>query len=87
MSNNIQDPNSSKIFDGVPPQRPNNPMSKLKKVRDSVMGLLYILVAAALIWAEKNGYTTFGLNFTYALGAVFVIYGLFRLYRALIQKS
>lgn len=85
MANHNQDQEKSKIFDAPPPQRAN-PMSNLKKVRDSVMGLLYILVATALIWAEKNGYTTFGLKFTYALGAVFVIYGLFRLYRALIQK-
>lgn len=85
MSINSQAPENNKIFDTPPPRRPN-PMKRLKKIRDTVMGLLYILVAAALIWAEKNGHTTFGLNFTYALGGVFIIYGLFRIYRALIQK-
>ena len=85
MSITNQAPDSNKIFD-TPRRRPN-PMKRLKKIRDTVMGMLYILVAVALIWAEKNGYTTFGINFTYALGGVFIIYGLFRIYRALIQKG
>ncbi len=64
-----------------------NPVGNLKKVRDTVMGILYILVAAVMVWAEKQGYISLGLTFVYVLAAVFVIYGLFRLYRVIFSKS
>lgn len=84
MSNPEQE-NSSKIFDVQPPKR-HRPISKFHQIRGAVMGCLYIIVAVGLVWAEKNNFTTFGLNFSYALAAVFVIYGIFRLYRAFFQK-
>lgn len=64
-----------------------NPMGNLKKVRDVVMGILYILVAAVMVWAEKHEYISLGLTFVYVLAAVFTIYGLFRLYRVIFSKS
>lgn len=79
--------NKSKIFEGLPPRRPN-PMKRLRKVRETVMGFLYLAVAGAMIWATKTRYTElFTPNFAYGLAAVFIIYGLFRLYRAFIQKD
>ncbi|HRP90966.1 MAG TPA: hypothetical protein PKX92_13125 [Edaphocola sp.] len=86
MENENINPQEKLKFEHKPPQR-NNAMGKLKTIRDTFMGLMYILVAIALVWAEKTGYTTFGLKFTYALAAVFSVYGLFRLYRALILKK
>ncbi|HTO14828.1 MAG TPA: hypothetical protein VLZ83_03620 [Edaphocola sp.] len=86
MESNNQKPKDPNIFEYKAPQR-KRPIDKLKTIRDTVMGLLYIAVGIALIWAEKNGFTTFGLKFTYALAAVFSVYGIFRLYRALIQKQ
>ncbi|RQO29695.1 hypothetical protein DBR32_15275 [Taibaiella sp. KBW10] len=64
-----------------------NPTQNLKKVRDIVMGILYILVAVGMVLAEKYGFITFGQTFTYGLAVVLIIYGLFRLYRAIVQKS
>ncbi len=82
-----QQENKSRIFDSLPPQRPN-PMKRLRKVRETVMGFLYLLVAAAMIWATKTRYTElFTPTFAYGLAAVFILYGLFRLYRALIKKD
>lgn len=77
----------SRIFDSLPPQRPS-PMKRLRKIRETVMGFLYLLVAAAMIWATKTRYTElFTPSFAYGLAAVFVLYGLFRLYRAFIKKD
>lgn len=64
-----------------------NPMGGLKKVRDIVMGVLYILVAILMVLAEQHGYITFGKTFTYGLAAILIIYGLFRLYRVVFQKN
>lgn len=77
----------SRIFDSLPPQRPS-PMKRLRKIRETVMGFLYLLVAAAMIWATKTRYTElFTPSFAYGLAAVFILYGLFRLYRAFIKKD
>ena len=78
----------SPIFDTMPKRPSSNPMKRVRKLRETVMGVLYLVVAAAMIWATKTQYTElFTPNFAYGLAAVFVIYGLFRLYRALIRKD
>lgn len=74
-----------------PPRK--NPMGNLKKVRDTVMGFLYIMVATLMILADRsdyfkqNGYFVFNRTFIYVLATVFIIYGLFRLYRTFFQKN
>jgi uncharacterized membrane protein len=72
----------------TPPKPRINPIKKLGKLRETVMGFLYLIVAIALIWATKTGYTeVFEPTIAYGLAVVFIIYGLFRLYRALIKKD
>ncbi len=87
MSGNLKEKGQeSDLFRGTEPPKRKDLMAQFRKLKDTIMGILYILVAVALIWAEKNGYATFGLNFTYFLAAVMCLYGLFRIYRALILK-
>lgn len=83
----IQNENTS--FQRSMPTKPrSNPIKKLRKLRETVMGFLYLIVAIALIWATKTGFTeVFEPTIAYGLAVVFIIYGLFRLYRAFTKKD
>jgi hypothetical protein len=57
---------------------------QFRMIFDIAMGLLYIACGVLVIWANKFGFRfTIDISFGFlvALGALFILYGLFRIYR------
>lgn len=59
-----------------------NPWDLLKKMIHVIMGLIYILIGASVIY-RKWFITELNTLVSYSLGLLLILYGLFRIYRIL----
>lgn len=57
-----------------------NPWDLLKKMIHVIMGLIYILIGASVIY-RKWFITELNTLVSYSLGLLLILYGLFRIYR------
>lgn len=63
---------------------------KFKMIFDGVMGVLYVAVGILVVGAKSFGFRftlPISMQFLRMLGVVFILYGLFRIYRAFKSKS
>ncbi len=62
-------------------------VARFRGVTGLVMGLLYGLIGAAILYMQatdqfkEDGFFNLGATASYAIGAIFIAYGVFRLYR------
>lgn len=56
-------------------------MERTKGIVHIGIGIIYTFLAFLIIYAEKNKYIEVGSTFSYVLGGLFFVYGLFRIYR------
>ena len=49
------------------------------------IGVVYLILAGVIVYAEKNKYIDVGATFSYIMCGLFAIYGLFRIYRGYLR--
>ena len=74
----------SNFMDIYERNRQNKGYRQFRKIFDIAMGLLYITCGGFVLMARKLGFTfnvETSLVFFWALGGLFILYGIFRIYR------
>ena len=69
---------------------PGGGLVKFKMIFDGAMGILYVGVGVLVIWARSFGFrftVPISEQFLRMLGIIFILYGLFRIYRAFKAKT
>lgn len=62
-------------------------MDKAKGFLHIGIGIVYMVLSYVIIVAEKNNYISVGKTTSYVLSGLFLVYGLFRIYRGYKRAS
>ncbi len=58
-----------------------NSINKMRGIMGIAMGVIYLLMAVLVVYLQKIGYFQIGNIFSYAVAALMLAYGVFRIYR------